>query len=459
MKKASRTISGVTPIAVMTKPSGCPGECIYCPTYEDIPQSYTPESPAVLRAINCDYDSKKQVELRIRILTDMGHPVNKVEMIIMGGNFLSNTPEYQYGFIKGCYDALNGVPSETLEQAKEINETTDRRCVGLCIETRPDWCSEADIKRMIEFGATRVEVGVQALDDDIYKLVRRGHDVAAVAKCTKLLKDAGLKIYYHWMPGLPGSSIEKDLQMSEMLFSDERFKPDGLKLYPTMVVENTTLHKWYKEGKYTPYSKEEMTSLVMDIKKFVPKYVRLSRVLRDIPAKFIRAGLKDSLRDVVKQRMQEQNVTCKCIRCREYGHRVKHGVEVGEPSLKRLDYKASGGDEIFLSFEDKNDTLFGLLRLRIQDKSLLEDADSERRTALIRELHVFGPEVSLGEKSDGAAQHRGYGKQLMLEAERIAEEEYGAGTIAVLSGVGAREYYRKEFGYSLARGYMVKRRN
>lgn len=457
MKKASRTISGVTPIAVMTKPIGCPGECIYCPTYKDTPQSYTPESPAVLRGINCSYDSVKQVELRIRILKDMGHPVNKVEMIIMGGTFLSNTSEYQYSFIKGCYDALNGVPSETLEQAQKINETAERRCIGLCIETRPDWCAEEDIKRMISFGATRVEVGVQALDDEIYRIVKRGHDVSAVAKCTQMLKEAGLKVYYHWMPGLPGSGVEKDYKMSEMLFNDERFKPDGLKLYPTMVVENTILYEWYKGGKYTPYTKEEMISLVLEIKKIVPKYVRLSRVLRDIPAKFIKAGLKDSLRDVVRQMMEQQSLSCQCIRCREYGHRVKRGVEIGTPCLKRLNYKASGGDEVFLSFEDSNNTLFGLLRLRVQDKGLF--GKGAEKTALVRELHVFGPEISLGEKDDDAPQHKGYGKQLMLEAERIAFEEYGAEAVAVLSGVGAREYYSKEFRYSLANGYMVKKRS
>ncbi|MEK7353590.1 MAG: tRNA uridine(34) 5-carboxymethylaminomethyl modification radical SAM/GNAT enzyme Elp3, partial [Chloroflexota bacterium] len=357
MRKITRTISGVTPVAVMTEPLQCPGNCVYCPTFSETPRSYTPRSPAVLRARGCDYDAAQQVKLRLRILTDMGHPTDKIELIVMGGTFLAYPEDYQYRFIKGCYDALNGEASANLAEAKQINEQASHRCTGLCIETRPDWCKQEQIERMLDFGATRVELGVQTLDDEIYRLVRRGHTVEEVVQATRLLREHAFKVHYHWMPGLPGSTPEKDLALSELLFSDARFRPDGLKIYPTMVVEGTELEKWYRDGRYQPYSDETMTALVAGIKAIVPGYVRISRVLRDIPSQFIVGGLKESVRDVVKQRMKRLGAECHCIRCREYGHRVRTGSQPGEPRLVRRDYEASGGKEIFLSFEDDEATL------------------------------------------------------------------------------------------------------
>jgi len=457
MRKFARTISGVTPVAAMTRPMKCPGQCLYCPTYLNTPQSYTPESPAVLRAKKCDYDAKQQVKLRLRILSDMGHPTDKVELIVMGGTFLACPKDYQYQFIKDCYDALNGGESATLEEAKQLNETAKHRCTGLCIETRPDWCQQEEIGRMLEFGTTRVELGVQTLDDEIYRLVRRGHKVEDVVKATALLREHGFKVYYHWMPGLPGSTPEEDLELSRKLFDDDSFRPDGLKLYPTMVVEGTELEKWYQEGRYQPYDFDTMVNLLVEIKSLVPKYVRISRVLRDIPPHFITAGCKDSLREVIRQRMKQKTLECKCIRCREYGHRVRDGWEIGEPHLVRMDYEASGGREIFLSFEDERETLFGLLRMRIQAKSITAlGREFNGNFALIRELHVFGPEVSLSERKSEAAQHKGLGKALLWEAERIAGDEFQAQQMAVLSGVGAKEYYRAEFGYSSQGNYMFK---
>jgi elongator complex protein 3 len=457
MKKLARTISGVTPIAVMTQPMKCPGQCVYCPTYSATPQSYTSESPAVLRARICDYDTKKQIELRLKTLSEMGHPVDKVELIVMGGTFLACPIDYQYQFIKDCFDALNGEQSTTLEEAKRRNETAHHRCTGLCIETRPDWCGQEEIKRMLEFGTTRVELGVQTLDDEIYRLVRRGHRVVDVIKATTLLKEHGFKVHYHWMPGLPGSTPEGDLELSRRLFSDDSFKPDGLKLYPTMVVEGTELERWYRDKRYHPYDDDTMIQLVVDIKSIVPKYVRISRVLRDIPSKFIVGGLKDSLREIVKQRMKDIGIECKCIRCREYGHRVRSGWEVGEPRLVRMDYEASGGREILLSFEDEKETLFGLLRLRIQSQPItVLKPETKGNSAIIRELHIYGPEVPLTEHREEAAQHKGLGKELLREAERIASQEFQAQQTIILSGVGAREYYRSEFGYSSEGDYMVK---
>jgi elongator complex protein 3 len=457
MKKLARTISGVTPVAVMTQPMKCPGHCIYCPTYQATPQSYTPESPAVLRGKKCDYDAVKQTKLRLRVLSEMGHPTDKVELIIMGGTFLAYPRDYQYQFIKGCYDALNGEESATLEEAKRVNETADHRCTGLCIETRPDWCGQEEIDRMLEFGTTRVELGVQTLDDEIYRLVRRGHKVEDVVKASILLREHGFKVHYHWMPGLPGSTPEKDLELSARLFDDARFRPDGLKLYPTMVVEGTELEKWYQDGRYQPYAPDTMINLLIEIKSMVPKYVRISRLLRDIPAKFIMGGLKDSIRDVVRQRMKQRAIECKCIRCREYGHRARDGWEIGEPRLVRMDYEASGGKEVFLSFEDEGETLFGLLRMRVQSKPVVGlGREAGGNLALIRELHIYGPEVPLSEQKDEAAQHKGLGKALLKEAERIAAGEFQAKRMLILSGIGAKEYYRSGFGYSSQGDYMVK---
>ena len=478
----------MTPVAVMARPMGCPGQCVYCPTYAATPRSYTPESPAVLRARECDYEAKEQVRLRLKVLADMGHPTDKIELIVMGGTFLAGPVDYQYEFIKACYDALNGEDSATLEDAKQLNENASHRCVGLCLETRPDWCGPEQVARMLEFGATRVELGVQTLDDEIYRLVRRGHGVEAVVTATRLLKEHGFKVHYHWMPGLPGSTPEKDLALSRQLFEDPRFRPDGLKLYPTMVVSGTELEKWFQTGRYQPYDNETMTNLVAEIKSIVPKYVRISRILRDIPPKFIVGGLKDSLRDVVRERMKQAGTECRCIRCREYGHRLltpmRNRGEIGEPFLVRMDYEASGGKEVLLSFEDERETLFGLLRLRVQPKPI---ARLEAKTngpdsigAIIRELHVYGPEVPLKQqvpqarlpelrpacqssggtagRRDGeqAIQHKGFGRALLAEAERLAREEFQAKQMVVLSGVGAKEYYRADFGYRSLGDYMVK---
>ncbi len=470
MKKLTRTISGVTPLAVMTLPMRCPGQCIYCPTFSATPQSYTPRSPAVLRARECDYNAREQVKLRLKTLSEMGHPTDKIELIVMGGTFLACPEDYQYQFIKDCFDALNGEESATLGEAKQLNEKASHRCTGLCIETRPDWCGQEQIDRMLEFGTTRVELGVQTLDDEIYQLVRRGHAVEDVVKSTKLLKEHGFKVHYHWMPGLPGSTPEKDLELSKQLFSDARFRPDGLKLYPTMVVEGTELERWYQDGRYQPYPDDTMTNLVADIKSMVPKYVRISRVLRDIPSEFIIGGLRDSLRGVVKQRMMQLGTDCKCIRCREYGHRAQAGWEIGEPRMVRMDYQASEGREVFLSFEDDRETLFGLLRMRVQSEPIVQlrqgifqtkpiDRQEQRKHknfALIRELHIYGAEVPLKQQNPTAVQHKGFGKALLAEAEKIAREEFQALQMVVLSGVGAKEYYRSELGYSSQADYMVK---
>jgi elongator complex protein 3 len=453
MKKFSRTASGVTPVAVMAEPIGCPGECIYCPTYAEAPKSYTPDSPAAIRAIKYNYEAGTQVTERVRTLSEMGHAVDKIELIIMGGTFLSYPADYQYQFVKDCYDALNGNVSSSLEEAKKNNENSIHRCIGLCIETRPDWCGERQILNMLEYGTTRVEVGVQILDDDIYRLVKRGHKVADVITATRLLRQYGLKVHYHWMPGLPGSSPEHDLDLTRELFSNDDFKPDGLKLYPTVVVAGTELENWYNNGTYKPYTVDQLIKLLSEIKAAVPGYVRISRIMRDLPTKFIVAGCKDlALRSTVRKHMDEIDRSCKCIRCREYGHRAKDGWKFGEPQLKRLDYQAAGGNEIFLTMEDEQETIFGLLRLRING-----DYPSGGYKAIVREIHVYGSEVPLGEKKTDAIQHKGLGGKLLQEAEKISLQEFNVEKLAIISGVGARDYFRKEFGYEIEGAYMTRK--
>jgi len=283
------------------------------------------------------------------------------------------------------------------------------------------------------------------LDDEIHNLTKRGHGVVEIISATRLLRDYGFKVYYHWMPGLPGSTPEHDLELSRQLFEDERFRPDGLKLYPTLVVRGSELESWYRDNRYRPYGGEEMIDLLIAIKALIPKYVRISRLMRDIPSKFIIAGSRDlALRGTIRNKMGQTGLRCNCIRCREYGHRLRDGWAIGEPRLTRLDYETLGGKEVFLSYEDENETLFGLLRLRT----------NEGKT-LVRELHIFGPEVPLGGRLERAAQHHGLGEGLLREAERIAGEEFKADRLSVLSGVGAREYYRL-LGYGLEGAYMVK---
>jgi len=444
-------------VAVMAKPFPCPGRCVYCPSSPEAPKSYTLESPAVLRARSCGFDARKQVETRLRTLADMGHSEDKVELIVMGGTFLAYPRDYQYQFVKDCYDALNGLPSDNLEEARKLNENAEHRCVGLCIETRPDFCGEEEIRSMLDFGTTRVELGVQTLDDEVHRLTKRGHGVAEVVSATRLLRDYGFKVYYHWMPGLPGSTPEHDLELSQKLFEDECFRPDGLKLYPTLVVRGSELESWYLDNRYQPYADDKMIDLLMAIKAIIPKYVRIPRLMRDIPSKFIIAGSKDlALRGTIKKKMGQAGLRCSCIRCREYGHRLRDGWVIGEPWLTRLDYETLGGKEVFLSYEDENETLFGLLRLRINNEPLPEPSSLEReRNAMVRELHIFGPEVPLGGRLAQAPQHHGLGEKLLREAERIAREEFKADRLSVLSGVGAREYYRS-LGYSLEDAYMVK---
>jgi elongator complex protein 3 len=451
IRKPSKTLAGVTPIAVMAKPKKCRhGVCLYCPSL-DVPQSYTPKSPPVLRASLLNYDSYEQVKSRLKSFALMNHPTQKIELIIMGGTFLEYPIKYQEDFIKRCYDALNSKISKSLQEAKKLNEKAKHRCVALCIETRPDTCTKSGIKRMLKFGATRVELGVQALDDKIYKLVNRGHTLKDVTEATKTLRDCGFKIGYHMMLGLPGSNPKKDLEMFKELFENENFKPEQLKIYPCQVIKGANLVKLYEKGIYRPYSKEDLQDFLIKIMKIIPNYCRVMRVMREIPPDYLVCGvLRIDLRKDIDEELKKSKAKINEIRFREIGFALRD-LKKGEKIDNRLElkitkYKASKGDEYFFEIVNKNNILFGLCRLRIFDSC-----------AFIRELHVYGKALKIGEKGENMGQHSGLGKKLLKEAEIIAKLNK-IKELKVISGVGVREYYKK-LGYNLDKDgiYMVKR--
>jgi len=447
IKKPMRTVSGVAVVAVMTSPFDCPhGKCAYCPggVSNNSPQSYTGKEPAARRAGRNNFDPFLQVNDRIRQLTEIGHKTDKIDLIIMGGTFTCRDPEYQEWFVRRCFDAMNGIESESLAQAHLMNETSEHRCVGLTVETRPDVFDREQIERAMALGATRVELGVQILDDDILKGVDRGHGIDAVRRCTKECRDHGLKVCYHIMPGLPGSDPEKDLECFRRVFDDPDFRPDMLKFYPTLVVEGTKVYDWWKAGEYVPYDVDTAVDLLCRMKSVVPEYVRIQRIQRDIPVPQITAGiLKSNIRQLVEAEMQERCLSCRCIRCREVGHT---GAVLEDPDLvimKDLEYGSCGGTEHFISYEYE-DSLIGYVRLRLDDNEL----------ATIRELKVFGKVASIGEDGEDW-QHRGFGRGLVAEAERIARES-GRSGIRVTSGVGVRGYYAS-LGFQKELPYMAKR--
>ena len=446
-KKPVRSLSGVTVVAVMTSPADCPhGRCVPCPggVKRNTPQSYTGHEPAAMRAAMHNFDPYKQTRSRIDQLKTVGHPVDKIDFIVMGGTFTARDPFYQEWFIKRCFDGLNGSCSGDLKEAQKKNENAESRCVGLTIETRPDWCRIQHIDKILEFGTTRIELGVQTTFDSLLYKMKRGHTVTDTILATKLAKDAGLKVCYHMMPGLPGSTMDMDKESFRTIFEDPRFRPDMLKIYPTLVIEGSELYEQWKSGKYEPLATEKTISLIASIKSMVPEWVRIQRIERDVPATQIVAGIKESnLRQLVKERMEREGKRCRCIRCREVGHAypdldVNYNVE-----LVRRDYDASDGKEVFLSLEDKElDVLFGYLRLRLPASPHREELQRERCT-IIRELKVVGREISIGKRAKRGIQHRGFGEKLIEEAERISKEEFDCNRIFVLSGIGVKGYYRK----------------
>jgi elongator complex protein 3 len=486
-RKPVRTASGVSPVAIMTSPQACPhGKCLYCPggpaSEFSSSQSYTGHEPAAARGEQNDYDPYGQVTLRLEQLRRIGHPVDKVELILMGGTMTARSHDYQEWFVKRAYEAMNdydtsGVPepSETesfapepedvefryLEDVIAENERADVRCIGTTFETKPDWCDPEQIDRMLRLGGTKVEVGVQTTYERINREMHRGHGVQASLDANRRLRDAGFKVGFHMMPGQPGMSREMCLEDFRELFGSADWRPDYLKIYPTLVVRDTLTYDMWRRGEYEPLTNEEAADLVAEIKSMIPRYTRLQRVQRDIPADFIDAGVwKSNLRQLARQRMDEHGWTCDCIRCREVG---MNDEEPGSVEFGVETYEAGGGTEQFLSFEDfDRDLLVGFCRLRFPDgepstarraSSDESDGDPVRReledAAIVRELHVYGNEVGVGvggSAEDGGYQHEGYGRRLLAAAEERARDA-GYSKLSVISGIGVREYYREKLGY------------
>jgi elongator complex protein 3 len=488
-KRAIRTLSGIAPVAVLTKPFPCPGKCAYCPHEKDVPTSYLSNEPAVMRAIRNKYNPYDQVRMRLIALEANGHKPEKIELIVIGGTWSALPDAYKFWFIKECFRAANEFQIKNkkekrknkesknfsklkieLASEQKKNETAQYNIVGVTLETRPDYVNEKELIEMRELGCTRVEIGVQAIDDKILKINKRGHGVAEIAQATKLLKDFGFKVTYHLMPGLPGATAKKDLAMFKQLFSDERFQPDQIKFYPTVVTRGSLLYRWWRAGKYKPYSDKVLQNLIVECKKIVPPYVRIIRLIRDIPGESIEAG---NMITNLRQVMQQRGVACRCIRCRECREE-----KFKEENLKLnvLKYPSSGGQEFFISFDSLDGkTLYGFCRLRLpavvvarsfttkqscasqKTTRLFRSARNDKyeflnNSAIVRELHVYGELVPMGDKKK--TQHGGLGTRLLAEAEKIAREN-DFKQLAVISGVGVRNYYKK-FGYKLKNTYLVK---
>ena len=484
-RKPVRTASGVSPVAIMTSPQMCPhGKCLYCPggpaSEFSSAQSYTGHEPAAARGVQNDYDPYGQVTLRLEQLRKIGHPVGKVELILMGGTMTARSHDYQEWFVKRALEAMNDYdPSGTAEPKEGVsfaqdpeeyefryledviteNERADVRNIGTTFETKPDWCDPEQIDRMLDLGGTKVEVGVQTTYEEVNREMHRGHGTQASVDANRRLRDAGFKVGFHMMPGQPGMSREMCIEDFRRLFSDTEWKPDYLKIYPTLVVRGTRVYDAWRRGDYEPLRNEEAAEIVAEIKSMLPRYVRLQRVQRDIPADFIDAGVwKSNLRQLARREMAKHGWECECIRCREVGMRG----EAPDPTaieLNTLTYDACGGIEHFLSYDDpESDSLVGFCRLRYPGEVARRGLED---TALVRELHVYGNELGVGVEGkagsggSGEFQHQGYGRKLLAKAEAVAADD-GYEKLSVISGIGAREYYREKLGYHQDGPYVSK---
>ncbi|MDP2930397.1 MAG: tRNA uridine(34) 5-carboxymethylaminomethyl modification radical SAM/GNAT enzyme Elp3, partial [bacterium] len=464
-----RSLSGIVSVSVLTKPYPCPGKCLYCPDQKGLPKSYLDGEPAVMRAVFNKFNPYLQVQSRLKALENTGHSTAKIELIIIGGTWSFLPKKYQEWFVKECFRAANEynrqptINNQQLDKEQRRNENAKHRIIGITVETRPDFINESEIKQLRRLGVTRVEMGVQSTYDDVLRKNSRGHDVSATIKATKLLKDAGFKICYHIMPNLPGSDLKKDEIVFSRLFNDSDFRPDFLKIYPCVVVKQAPLYKLWLKKQYKPYTDKQLIGLLAKVKQKIPVYCRIIRIYRDIPSWQIKAGSKISnLRQTVTQELKKRGKKCLCIRCRE----VKDNFSPGQAlKLFREKYPASGGTEIFLSFEDKKrKNIYSLLRLRLPSTPKVKAPEIRppellgfpvlKNAALIREVHTYGQAINFGLQNKTSPQHQGLGKQLIKEAEKISREA-GFKKIAVISGIGAKNYYRK-LGYRLKETYMVK---
>ena len=449
--KPVRSHSGVTVVTVLTKPYPCPGKCVFCPTDVRMPKSYLHDEPGAQRAERYKFDPFDQTTGRIRALAQIGHPVDKIELIILGGTWSSYRRDYQEWFIKRCFDAMNEVEAETLTDAQEINRHSQRRNVGLVVETRQDHVTPDELRWFRYLGVTKVQVGIQSVNERVLALNNRGHDVQATRDAFRLLRLAGFKIHGHWMPNLLGATIESDVADYGRLWSDPSFKPDELKIYPTMLLENAELYEYWQRGEYKPYREEEVIDVLMRCKVQTPRYVRLTRIVRDIPTTNVVEGFKKAnLRQMAQQRMEKQGLHCHCIRCREV-RRQKLKIEDLKLTIEM--YETDGTTEHFLSFESDEGKIAGFLRLSFPDRNQELPLPELENHAMIREVHVYGPAVSVGDESQGEAQHIGLGSQLVDKAKEMARAaDYDH--IAVISAIGTREYYAKH-GFTVNGLYMT----
>lgn len=462
-----RSNSGIAVVSLLTKPFDCPGRCIYCPTEKKMPKSYLSKEPAAARALANNFDPYKQVTNRLKALQANGHPIDKIEIITIGGTWSFYHKVYQEEFISEIFRACNNylLPKskqikkrlKTLEDLQNFNETAKVRVIGLSVETRPDYINEEELNRMRYLGVTKVEIGVQHLDNKVLAFNQRDAVVEDVDKITELMRDAGFKIVYHMMPNLPGSTPEKDKKMFSDLFNGKSFQPDMLKIYPCVVLKKSLLYKMWADGEFKAYSNKTLLDILISVKKIIPSYVRIIRVIRDIPATYIMAGSKMSnMRQVIEIDQKKNNWKCNCIRCREVRNNI---IDPKDYKLIRIDYKTKNGLEIFLSFENKKEhKCASFVRLRLPNgktsKGFKDNLVVLKDSALIRELHTYGQMMKIDEKGT-QSQHVGFGVQLMNEAEKIAKKA-GYKKVAVIAGVGVREYYRKKLRYRLDRTYMIK---
>jgi len=487
LRKADiRTTSGISVITSLVKPYTCPGKCVYCPTEVRMPKSYIATEPAAARALRLDFSPYEQMKQRILMLEQNGHATDKIEYIIKGGTWNAYPLRYQYWFILESFRACNEVKKisrerkmkavelnensklEDLQKALETeqrkNEKSKHRIIGLTLETRPDAISPKTIMHMRRQGCTRIELGLQAPDDAILTLIQRGHTVEQFREAILLLRHAGFKVDLHFMPDLPGTTPQHDVEMYQLLFSDPGLKPDMVKIYPNTVIKSAELYQWFLDGRYKPYGDEALFDALLQMKKSTPRYCRISRLIRDIPATEIEAGnIVTNLREMLEAKMKKQGEKCVCLRCREISRQYKNIPANTEPQLFIDEYDTIGGKEYFITFEDPNRVaVFGFLRLRIPTPlktvksltQLYEYIPEIQDCAFVRELHVYGTLVEIGQHNKNASQHKGLGKKLVKIAEDIALEHH-AKKMAIISGVGVREYYRK-IGYRKVGTYMIK---
>lgn len=450
--KPTRTQAGVTVVTVLTKPYPCPGKCIFCPTDVRMPKSYLHDEPGAQRAERHAFDPYEQTAARIRALEKIGHPAEKIELLILGGTWSSYRRDYQEWFVKRCLDAMNGEDADTLVDAQQKNAVGPRRNVGLVVETRQDHIDADELRWLRHLGVTKVQVGIQSMDEHVLALNKRGHDAQSTRDAFRLLRLAGFKIHGHWMANLLGATPESDAADFARLWSDSAVRPDELKLYPCMLVENAELYEYWQRGEYQPYTEEELTELLVTCKSQVPRWVRLNRVIRDFPTtNVVEGNKKANLRQIAQQRMAKRGLACQCIRCREIR---RDTVTPDELHLRVDTYRTDATTEHFLSFETDDERIAGFLRLSLPDRDGDHPLPELTDHAMIREVHVYGPALNLGDDSQGEAQHMGLGSELVNHAKQMARDA-GYGHMAVISAIGTREYYARHHGFALDGLYMT----